>query len=57
MVSRWPQAADAYFYRGFAKLQAERNAEGKADLEKFVAMAAADNPQVSQAKELLSRIK
>jgi len=57
IVARWPQYADAFFYRGLAKLQADRNAEGRADLEKFVAIAPADAPQMAQARELLSRIK
>ena len=36
VIARFPTAADAYFYRGFAKLQAGKNAAAKADLEKFV---------------------
>jgi len=57
VIARFPQAPDAYFLRGFARLQANNTAEGKADLEKFVAMAPADAPQMAQAKDLLAKIK
>lgn len=58
-IARFPDAAVAYFYRGFARLQANQTdtAAAKADLEKFVSMAPADSPELSQAKDLLSRIK
>jgi len=56
-VARFPAAADLYFYRGFARLQASQMAEGKADLEKYVAMAPTDAPQMAKAKELLASIK
>jgi cytochrome c-type biogenesis protein CcmH/NrfG len=57
VVARFPQMPDPYFYRGFAKLQASNTVEGRADLEKYVSLAPADAPQVTQAKELLARIK
>jgi hypothetical protein len=57
VVARFPQKADTYFFRGFAKLKTNNTTEGKADLEKYVAMAPADAPQLAQAKELLSKIK
>ncbi len=57
IIARFPQAPDAYFLRGFAKLQGNKMAEGKADLEKFVAMAPADAPQLAQAKDLLAKLK
>jgi hypothetical protein len=56
-VARFPQAPDAYFLRGFAKLQAGNNADGKADLEKFVSIAPPDAPQMPQAKDLLAKLK
>jgi Carboxypeptidase regulatory-like domain len=56
-IARFPESADLYFYRGFAKLQASMNAEGKADLEKYVSLAPADAPQVAKAKELLASLK
>jgi predicted Zn-dependent protease len=57
VVARFPLAPDPYFYRGFARLQADNAAEGKADLQKYVSLAPADAPQMAQAKELLARIK
>lgn len=57
VIVRFPDAADPYFYRGFARLQASQNAEGKADLEKYLALAPPDAPQVAKAKELLTSIK
>jgi|SRR5712692_2675900 len=57
VAARFPQAPDAYFYRGFAKLQADKNADGRADLEKFVAMAPAESPLLAQAKDLLTKLK
>ncbi len=56
-ITRFPDLPNAYFYRGFAKLQAHKNTEGKADLEKFVSIAPAEAPQLAQAKDLLSKIK
>lgn len=57
VIGRFPTAAEAYFYRGFAKLQAEKPAEAKADLEKYLTLAPPDAPQVAQAKDLLAKIK
>lgn len=56
VLNKFPTDAEAYFYRGFARLQAGNNAEGKADLEKFVEMAPAA-PQAAQAKELIAKVK
>ncbi len=57
VIVRFPAAADPYYYRGFAKLQAGKNAEAKGDLEKYLALAPATAPQVAQAKDLLAKIK
>jgi Flp pilus assembly protein TadD len=57
VVTRFPNDPDAYFYRGFAKMQANRNADAKPDLEKYIALAPPAAPQVTQAKELLASIK
>ena len=57
VITRFPAAADPYFYRGFAKLQAAKNDEGKADLEKYISLAPPDAPQVAKAKELLASVK
>ncbi|HMB81410.1 MAG TPA: carboxypeptidase regulatory-like domain-containing protein [Vicinamibacterales bacterium] len=57
VIVRFPTDADAYFYRGFAKMQASRDADAKPDLEKYVAIAPAGAPQIAKAKELLATIK
>jgi tetratricopeptide (TPR) repeat protein len=56
VIARFPNAADPYFYRGFAYQQGRKNAEAKADLEKYLALAPA-GAQAAQAKELLEKIK
>jgi tetratricopeptide (TPR) repeat protein len=56
-IARFPESPDAYFYRGLIELQTQKTAEAKADLEKFVALAPANAPQLAQAKELLGKIK
>jgi hypothetical protein len=57
VILKFPTAADAYFYRGFAKLQASDNPAAKADLEKYIEIAPPTAPQLAQAKELLARLK
>ena len=56
VIARFPDEADAYFYRGFAKAQASKGMEGKADLEKYVALAPAGS-MAAKAKELIASIK
>jgi tetratricopeptide (TPR) repeat protein len=58
-IARFPQAPQAYFYRGFARLQANQTdtADARADLEKFVSLAPPDSPEMAQAKDLLGKIK
>lgn len=49
-----------HFYKGLAKLRAEKNAEAKPDLEKFVQMASSAPEyanQVKQAQDLIAKIK
>ena len=57
VIARFPDAADPYYYRGFARLQAAQRAEAKADLEKYIALAPPDATQVAQARELLATLK
>ena len=57
MIVRFPAAPDAYFYRGYAAMQAGKPADAKPDLEAFLKLAPADAPQVAQAKDLLARIQ
>jgi tetratricopeptide (TPR) repeat protein len=57
-IARFPDNPEAYFYRGFAKLQVNAtDPAAKADLEKFVASAPATAPELPQAKDLLSKMK
>jgi tetratricopeptide (TPR) repeat protein len=56
VIARFPNAADAFFYRGYAGMQAGKPAEAKADLEQYLKLAPAEAPLVAQAKEMLSRI-
>jgi tetratricopeptide (TPR) repeat protein len=57
VISRFPDAADPYYYRGFARLKDGKSVEAKADLEKYLALAPPTAPQVAQAKDLLAKIK
>lgn len=57
VIARFPAVADPYYFRGFAKLKANKNAEAKGDLEKYLALAPPGAPQVAQAKDLLATIK
>ena len=68
-IARFPNDPDAYYYRGLTNVQlgsaiAPDNKEegdkllaaGKADLQKFVAMAPAD-PNAEVAKKMLEQLK
>ena len=57
VIARFPDAPDPYFYRGFAKAQASKNAEAKADLEKYLTLAPADSPQAAKAREIIAALK
>ena len=57
VIARFPMAADPYYYRGFARLQASQQAEAKADLEKYLSLAPPDGAQVARAKELVNSLK
>jgi tetratricopeptide (TPR) repeat protein len=56
VIARFPQAADPYFYRGYAKLQASKGADAKPDLEKYLEMAPS-GAQADQAKQMIASIK
>ncbi len=56
VVVRFPEAPDPYFYRGYAKMQASKNAEAKPDLEKYLEMAP-EGAQAAQAKQMIASIK
>ena len=56
VIARFPAAADAFFYRGYASMQANKAPDAKADLEQYLKLSPAGAPLVAQAKEMLSRI-
>jgi len=51
-----PNAADGYYYRGLANLQAGKAKDAKPDLQKVVELAP-DSDQAKEAKEYLKSIK
>ena len=57
VIARFPMSADAFFYRAYAATQAGKPAEAKLDLEQFLKLAPQDAALVTQAKDMLSRIK
>jgi tetratricopeptide (TPR) repeat protein len=56
-IARFPAEPESYYYRALSALQTQNTANAKADLEKFIALARPDAPELVQAKELLSKIK
>ncbi len=57
VIARFPNAPDPYFFRAYASLQAQKTAEAKPDLEKYIALAPPDGQNMAQAKDLLAKIK
>ena len=57
VVTRFPDHPDAYYYRGLAHLQLQKTTEAKADLQKFIAIAPPDAPELATAKKILDTIK
>ncbi len=55
-VAKFPQAADAYYYRGITQLQLGRNDLAKADLTKFLEMAP-NAPEAKTARGILDMLK
>jgi tetratricopeptide (TPR) repeat protein len=55
-IARFPQSADAYYYRGITELQLGKNDAAKADLTKFVAMAP-NAPEAATAKGILEKLQ
>jgi tetratricopeptide (TPR) repeat protein len=55
-VTRFPQSADGYYYRGITELQLEKPDAAKADLAKFVEMAP-NAPEAATAKAILEKLK
>ena len=56
-IARFPDQADAYYYRGIARLGIGKQAEAKADLEKFVSIAPADAAELPTARKILETLK
>ncbi len=56
-ITRFPDNADGYYYRGISYISLGKTAEAKADLEKFVSMAAPDAPELATAKQILASMK
>jgi regulator of sirC expression with transglutaminase-like and TPR domain len=55
-VTRFPQNADGYYYRGLTNLQLSKNDAAKADLTKFLEMAP-NAPEAATAKGILDKLK
>jgi Tfp pilus assembly protein PilF len=55
-VTRFPQSADGYYYRGITGLQQGKTDAAKADLTKFVEMAP-NAPEAATAKGILEKLK
>ena len=56
-ITRFPQHADGYYYRGISYISLGKTAEAKADLEKFVSIAPPDSPELPTAKQILASLK
>lgn len=56
-ITAFPDRADAYYYRALSYISGGKMDEAKADLEKFIAIAPADAPELAQAKAILESIK
>jgi predicted Zn-dependent protease len=57
VVERFPTQAELYYYRGRAYVSAKKLVEGKADIEKFVAMAPPTAQELGDAKKILEQLK
>jgi Tfp pilus assembly protein PilF len=56
VVTRFPQNADGYYYRGLTSLQLSKNDAAKADLTKFLELAP-NAPEAATAKGILDKLK
>lgn len=55
-ITRFPDRADAYYYRGITELQLEKSDAARADLEKFLEMSP-NAPEAATAKGILDKIR
>lgn len=56
-IARFPEHADGYYYRGIANVTLGKVAEARTDLEKYVAIAPKDAPELETAKKILASIR
>jgi predicted Zn-dependent protease len=54
---QFPTRADIHYYRARANIVSKKMLEAKADLEKFISMAAPDAREMADAKKLLEQLK
>jgi len=57
VATQFPTQAETFYYRGRAYVAAKKYPEAKADLDKFVSMAAPDARELPDAKKLLEQLK
>ncbi len=55
-IARFPQYADAYYYRGITEVQEGKNEPAKADLTKYLELAP-NGAEAATAKEILEKLK
>jgi len=56
-IARFPNQPDAYYYRGISNVALGKNAEAKADLQKFISLAPPDAPELATARKILETLK
>jgi tetratricopeptide (TPR) repeat protein len=56
-IARFPDRADAYYYRGISKLSLGDREAAKVDLEKFLSLATPDAPEITMARQILESLK
>lgn len=57
LLAQFPEQHSLYYYRGRAYIAANKLPEAKADLEKFVSVAAPDARELPDAKKVLEQLK
>jgi predicted Zn-dependent protease len=57
LAKYFPTRADLHYYRARANITSKKMVEAKADLEKFISMAAPDARELPDAKKLLEQLK
>jgi predicted Zn-dependent protease len=57
LAKLFPTRADLHYYRARANITSKKMVEAKADLEKYISMAAPDARELPDAKKLLEQLK